>query len=331
LIKTLVVDGDSIFKIGLHGITNQIYKNKHIGAIYYFLTSVKKRLETSNYDKVVVFWDGEDNSIQRKNIYPNYKSNRKNLLTPEQEENKFYQRNRIKQYLEETYIRQGQFNECESDDCIAYYCHSTPQEIKTIMSGDKDLSQLISPTVNYYMPRLAKLLNDGDMIKMHEITVPVKNVKTVKILCGDSSDVITGIQSLGEKTLLKFFPEIVEREISVDYIKTRAEQLLIENKDNKVIQNLLSGKTKHGIFGEEYFIMNDKLINLENPLLTEEAKNEILTIINDKIDPEGRGWKNLIKMMTEDGLFHFLPQNDNAWTGFFTPYLKLARKETKKI
>ena len=38
-----------------------------------------------------------------------------------------------------------------------------------------------------------------------------------------------------------------------------------------------------------------------------------------------------MKMMVADGMFKFLPKNDEAWVNFLKPFLKLTRKEKRKI
>ena len=61
----------------------------------------------------------------------------------------FRQKNRISQYLEEFFIRQGGYDSCEADDCIAYYCKNSPKEYKTILTNDKDLLQLSNESQEY--------------------------------------------------------------------------------------------------------------------------------------------------------------------------------------
>jgi hypothetical protein len=107
--------------------------------------------------------------------------------------------------------------------------------------------------------------------------------------------------------------------------------LLKENKDNTALQNLLSGKTKEGIFGLEFFEINQKLVDLSNPLINEEGKEMVHLYYSESLDPDGRGYKNLIRMMMEDGLFKFLPKTDDNWTYFLKPFLKLTRKEKTKF
>jgi 5'-3' exonuclease len=330
VIKTLLVDGNNLFKIGFHGVKDYYHNGRHIGAIWHFVNTLRKFIEESNFDKVVVFWDGNENSIARKTLYPQYKENRRDSDNPFKEESSNYQKERIKQYLEETFVRQINVEKNEADDLMAYYCQISTNEQKTIFSSDKDLTQLISENVTIYSPSTRKYYKFGDKIKIYDYEFPHYNVKTFKILSGDKSDNIDGIYYLGEKTLVKLFPEILEKPISFTDILNRAEELLKEDKENKVLKNLLTGKTKTGIYGEEFFEINQKIVDLSNPIITEEGKEIVELYCNETLDPEGRGYRNLIKLMMEDGFFKFLPKGDDAWVNFVKPFLKLTRKEKKK-
>jgi 5'-3' exonuclease len=225
------------------------------------------------------------------------------------------------------FVRQVEFEYSEADDLIAYYCKISKDEDKTIFSGDRDLTQLISEDVTIYSPNTKKYYKKGDMIKLHEIEIPHYNVKTFKILSGDKSDNIDGIYYLGEKTFIKLFPEILEKEVSFSDILSKGEELLKEQKENTVLKNLLTGKTKEGIFGDEFFEINKKIVDLSQPLISEEGKELVEAYYSESLDPDGRGYKNLIRMMMEDGLFKYLPKGDEQWVYFLKPFLKLTRKE----
>jgi hypothetical protein len=106
-----------------------------------------------------------------------------------------------------------------------------------------------------------------------------------------------------------------------------SSNLLKEEKGNVALQNLLSGKTKEGIFGDEFFIINQKLVDLDEPLLSDEDKELVRLYYTESMDPDGRGHRNLIRMMMEDGFFKYLPKGDDAWVSFLKPFLKLTRKE----
>ena len=329
--KTLLVDGNNLIKIGFHGVKDYFHNGQHIGAIWHFLNTLRRFIEENNYNKVVVFWDSDTNSSQRRLIYPKYKLNRKEVSNEYKQESYEGQKQRVKQYLEEMFVRQVEVENSEADDLIAYYCQISEDEDKTIFSSDRDLTQLISEKVSIYSPSAKRYYKNGDTIKMSDFEVPHYNVKTIKILTGDSSDNIDGIFYLGEKTLFKFFPELLEKPVDYTDILSKGEELLKENKDNKSLQNLLSGKTKEGIFGDEYYDINKKLIDLSNPLINQEGKEMVDSYYSESLDPDGRGYKNLIRMMMEDGLFKYLPKSDDSWVYFLKPFLKLTRKEKSKF
>lgn len=329
--STLLVDGDNLTTIGFYGVKNYFYKGNHIGAIYHFLDVLRRSFDLFHLDKIVVFWDGEDGSITRKKFYSQYKENRKSRLKSEEEISSYnYQRNRIKKYLEEIFVRQGEYKYCECDDCIAYYVQNTPNEKKIIYSSDGDLTQLVSDHTQLYNPSHHKLYSPNDIFTYNHENILIENVKLVKMMCGDPSDNISGIKNLGIKRLISLYPEIVTEKITLEHIREKGNLILEQDKNNKLIQNLLSGLTKYGVFGDEFYEMNNKLVNLDDPFLTDEAKEDIKLLINDNIDPEGRSYKNTMKMMMEDGIFKVLPKSDDAWIKFLNPFLRLTRKEKNK-
>jgi 5'-3' exonuclease len=307
------------------------YKGTHIGGIYHFLNTLRRAFETYHLDKIVVFWDGLDGSATRRKIYVHYKENRRQRVRSEEELNSYqYQRERIKQYLEELYVRQGEFEYCETDDCIAYYTQNSPNENKIVYSSDGDLTQLVSENTQIFNPSHQKLYKQNDSIVYDHEEILIENVKLVKMLCGDSSDNIAGIKGMGVKRFLSLFPELKTEHLSVEQIKDKTNEMFLQDKHNKLLTNLLTGVTKHGVFGEEFFDVNSRIVSLDSPFLTDEAKESVDLLINEKLDQEGRSYKNAMKMMTEDGLFNVLPKSDDAWIKFINPFLRLTRKEKNK-
>ena len=329
--KTLLVDGNNLMKIGFHGVKEYYHNGNHIGGIWHFLNTMKRFIEEQNFDKIVVFWDGEGNSSKRKLIYPQYKENRVQELNEFKVQSFTYQKERVKQYLEEMFIRQVNIENNEADDLIAYYCQIASDELITIFSADKDLTQLISKNVSIYSPSAKQTYKFGDKIKLKEHEIPHNNILTYKVLAGDKSDNINGIYYLGDKTLFKLFPELLEKDVTIVDILTKAETLLKGDKENNVLKNLLTGKTKTGIYGEEFFEINKKIVDLSHPLIDDEGKQVVELYYKETLDPDGRGHRNLIKMMMEDGFFKFLPKGDDAWVNFIKPFLKLTRKEKQNF
>ena len=328
MIKTLLVDGDNLFKIGFHGAKDVYNDGAHVGGVFHFVNILRKFLEEHNHDKVVVFWDGDSNSSIRKSIYPQYKANRRQDMNEYKYESYLYQKSRVKQYLEEVFVRQVEMVNNEADDLIAYYCKISKNENIIIFSADKDLTQLISERVTIYSPITKQYFKNGDMISINKVDIPHYNVLLTKIFTGDKSDNINGIEGLGEKTLIKFFPQVQEKPCTVEEILDYARNIP-QKKPIKTLVNLLTGKTKSSIFGEEFYTTNKKIVDLTNPLITDDGKDLVSQILTDSIDPTDRGYKNLMRMMMEDGLFKYLPKNDEAWVNFLKPFMKLTRKEKR--
>jgi 5'-3' exonuclease len=330
-LKTLLVDGDNLFKIGFHGVREFFVDGNHIGGVYHFLNTLRKQLDDHNYDKVIVFWDGDGNSSQRREIYPKYKLNRRQDMNEFKFESYLNQKQRVKEYLEECFVRQIRVDNNESDDLIAYYCQVAKDEDKTVFTADKDLLQLIDSTTSIFSPMVKETYKMGDKVSVMGHKVPHQNILTLKVIMGDKSDNIDGIERLGEKTFLKYFPEVLDQQVSVNDILSKTNQLLQENENNKALQNLVKGKTKDGELGDSFFEVNKRIVDLSNPMITEEGKELVQLYYRESMDPEGRGSKNLIRMMTDDGFFKFLPKTDEAFLSFVKPFMKLTRKEKRKF
>lgn len=328
MIKTLLVDGDNLFKIGFHGVKELYNNGDHLGGLYHFINILRRFLEEHNLDKVVVFWDGDSNSSIRKSIYPQYKANRRQDMNEYKYESYLQQKSRVKQYLEEIFVRQVEMINNEADDLIAHYCKVATDEDVIIFSADKDLTQLISERVTIYSPITKQYFKNGDMITINKVEIPHYNVLITKVFTGDKSDNIDGIEGLGEKTLLKFFPDLQEMPCTMDKLLDIARNNE-QKKKPKALENILTGKTKNGILGEEFYNTNMKIVDLKNPLITDEGKELVEQIQTDTIDPTDRGYKNLMRLMMEDGLFKYLPKNDEAWVNFLRPFMKLTRKEKR--
>ena len=326
--KTLLIDGNNLFTIGFHGVREFYSEGKHIGGVFHFLNTIRLFLEKHNHDKVVVFWDGNENSLIRKNIYPRYKENRRISLDDHKYESYLYQRERVKDYLEEVFVRQCQVNQNEADDLIANYVQVAKDENIIIFSGDKDLTQLIGENVMLYSPVSKTYSKKGDLIHFKNIDIPHNNVYLYKVLIGDTSDNIYGITNFGEKKLKTFFPDFDKRDYTLQEVLDEAKALFEQTK-SKTLSNLLSGISKSGLVGDEFFEKTGKIIDLRNPLITDEGKTMVYEIYSERLDPTDRSYTNLLKLMRDDGFFKFLPKRDDAWVDFVKPFMKLSRKEKK--
>ena len=327
--NTLLVDGDSLLKTAYYGAKNLYYKETHIGGIFQFLTMLRKCLNEHRYDRVFVFWDGSFSGRLRYDIYKEYKSNRDkdfyNSKDPS-DPDLYIQKERVSQYCEELFIRQFKDEIIEADDSIAYYCSQIKEDEKiVIITNDRDMCQLIGKSVGVYVINLRKIVteeNYKDYFSHHHY-----NLKLIKIISGDNSDNIKGIKGVSEKTLIKYFPEITVRPLTLVEIFSKIELIQNERKTRlKTLDNIIN-KVTVGIQGNDIFEVNEKIINLKKPLLTESSKIELDELFDTPIDPEDRTTKNVIKMMLEDGLTMAIPGGRDGYISFLQPFLRIIKKE----
>ncbi|MCF8340109.1 MAG: hypothetical protein K9I82_03960 [Chitinophagaceae bacterium] len=326
--KTLLIDGNNLFTIGFHGVREFYSEGKHIGGVFHFLNTIRLFLEKHNHDKVVVFWDGAENSLSRKQLYPKYKENRIKPIDDHKYKSYLYQRERVKEYLEEIFVRQCIVEQNEADDLIAYYTKIAGDEKIIILSGDKDLTQLISENVTIFSPTSKSYIKNGELVVFKDVKIPHANISLYKVIIGDKSDNIDGILNFGEKKLKQYFPNVEKNAYTL-------EQLLYEANEhykvtpNKSLSNLINGISKSGLVGAEFFEVTSKIIDLKSPLITTLGIEMVNEVYSEKIDPTDRSYKNLVRFMSEDGFFKFLPKKDDAWVDFVRPFMKLSRKEKK--
>jgi DNA polymerase-1 len=326
---TLLVDGDSLVKTAYHGAKDLYYKDTHIGGIFQFLTMLRKIINEYRFDKIYVFWDGTFSGRLRHEIYKDYKSNRDKdfyVQQPPSEPNLYIQKERVMLYCEELFIRQFIDDVIEADDCVAYYVSQMKEDEKVvIMSNDRDLCQLIDDKVGVYVINLKKIVtkeNYNQYFKHHHT-----NLKLIKMISGDVSDNIKGIQGVSEKTIIKYFPEITEKTLTLTEIFSKIESIQKGRKSRlKTLDNILNSVT-NGVQKEKIYEINEKIIDLKNPLLTESSKNELDTLFEVPLDPDGRETKNVIKMMIEDGLMMAIPGGQEGYINFLQPFLRIIKKE----
>lgn len=325
-INTLLIDGESLLKQGFHG-TKQIQTEAgSSGTIFHFFNIIKTFYVKHFVTKVVVFWEGEESRKYRQTYYPYYKSQRNDRYTTADLDDLGHKRLRIKQYLEELYIRQVEVDGCEADDAIAHYVVNSPNELKIIYTADRDLLQLISPYTRVFLSDKKAMISDMNFTTF--FPYHRGNVGLIKMLAGDVSDNISGLQNIGEGVVLKLFPELKTEEKSVEWILDRTKEMMVEKPKSIQLQTIVEGKSKWGTNGRDYYNVMDKIINLKNPHVTEELKNTIIEMANDPIDPEGRGGVNVILVMIkEDHLLNLFPKYDDSYLGFWMPFNTIIQKE----
>jgi len=334
--RTLLIDGSYLLKRSFHGARDiQTTNFGHIGGLYSFLTTVRKMIKDHMINKVVLVWDGEGGGIYRHRIDKAYKANRKTKewhkkiemnaaeLRREKakEESILKQRKRVQAYAEELFLRQIEIDDIEADDLIAAYCieHNNKEEI-FLYSNDRDFAQLLDLNITIIFPNIPQPVTKTNYIMYfnHHYT----NALVMKIICGDSADNIVGVGGIKEKGLVEKFPELKFKTLTVRDICKRADEIQKERiskklKPLKALQNLISPE------GVERLKMNFQLTNLREPMLNEEAREELLQL-EVPLSPEDRGSNNLLKMMNED---QFLSIYNSNFVQYVEPFYTVIMHE----
>lgn len=362
---TLLVDGSNVLELSSLGDRRVSSNGKRVGGIFQMLLQLKILLQKGNFRYVYVFWDGDNSGYYRYLIDSDYKSNRdksyeeeseglsdymkefnarlKNMQSYIYKKNKersdeqkkekeiFYeQRDVVMQCLEELFIRQCVADKVEADDFIGYYVvNKKPNERIVIVSNDRDLTQLISEDVIVYVPSLKKFINTKNHTE--EMGYNYQNVLLKKMICGDASDNIKGIKGVGETTLFKNFPEFKERKVELNEVIERAKEInenrvKEKKKPLKWAENIVN-KITDGCQGERIYEINEKIINLKKPILTEEAKEIIDNMRYNAIDPEDRSFENLYKILMGAGVDDL--RDESRFASFFTEFKYLIDAEKK--
>lgn len=367
-ITTLLVDGSNILELSSAADHTLSSNGKEIGGIFQFILQLKIILQKGNFRYVYVFWDGDLSGYYRYLLNSQYKMNRdkdfesglneglseymkefemrikrmkeyifsndkEKLKQTRKNKELFYeQREIVMKCLEELYVRQCVCDKVEADDLIAYYVNNKkPNERIVIMSNDRDLTQLISEDVIVYVQSMKKFINTKN--HRSEMGYDYHNVMLKKIICGDPSDNIKGIKGVGEGTLFKNFPELLEREVSLEEIIEGAKQInenrvKDKKKPLKWAENIVNRVTD-GIQGDEIYNINEKIINLRKPLMTDEAKELMDMMMYAPIDPEGRSFENLYNILCDAGVDSL--KDEGAFASFFSTFHDLVNKEKKNL
>jgi 5'-3' exonuclease len=357
-----VIDGNNLLKIALVD-KRENQNGLEYGGVFMFLKLLGGVLLKKDFDYCFVCWDGEGSGILRWNYYKDYKANRdkhyemqtdyykklndyakfviayskskrgeENTHTIETEEESFERQKMIIQsILEELCVRQHEYENVEGDDIISYIVQNKhPEDKVVIVSSDKDLTQLISDTVIIYNPRTKGFITETNSSEVLGITH--KNVVLEKILCGDASDNIKGVKGIGQTTLIKLFPEIVNEKIDLEAVIERSKGLLDERKAQKkkplkTLENIVNGVTD-GCQGKNLYEINKKIIDLSEPLLTNEAKTELDDSLYTPMDTNDRNIKNVYSIIYENGMNDLI--DEEKFGNTFSPYSRIIMMEQRR-
>jgi 5'-3' exonuclease len=339
-IRTLLVDGNYLLKRSYFGAKDAFTPQfGAIGGLYGFMTTLRKLIREHQINKIVVAFDGENGGIDRYRLDPEYKANRKDKswhkkieltdaeIKREQAKDESILKNkkRIQQYLEELFIRQIEVDEIEADDLIASYCHTnSKKEIIFLFTNDRDFIQLLeSDSITILFGNMDHPTTKANFF--YDFNYHYTNGLILKIIGGDVADNIKGISGIKEDALIKYFPDIKFRKLTVREICIRADEInknriLEKKKPLKIFENLLNNVPR--------LRLNYELTDLARPFLNAQAVEE-LAQLEMPLSPENRGSKNLYKLMAEDGFLTIF--NGGNFVNYLEPFYTVVMFEKQLL
>lgn len=271
--RVLIVDSLNTFLRNFVAIHHINPAGNHIGGLAGFLKSIGSVIKQLQPTRVILVFDGQGGSTNKRYLYPEYKANRHitkisnwDAFDNQEEESDSItsQIVRLVDYLKCLPVDLISIDKIEADDVIGYLAQQFNDKVY-ILSTDQDYLQLVSDNVSVYSP-IKKVIYNAERV-LKEYGIPAHNFLTHKIIVGDKGDNVPGVRGIQIKTLLKMFPSLTKENV------VSLEDLLEEctGKDKKFID---IANYKHQLE------INKQLMDLQNPNIPEEDRiglDEVVT------------------------------------------------------
>lgn len=247
-----------------------------IGVVVGSLRSISHFIRETKLTDVIVVWDGEGGSSRRRSIYAEYKAGRRVRLNREFDsadgpaedmQNRIWQEDTLKRYLDMLGVMQVQVPGCEADDVIAYYARECLTDAALyIMTNDKDMLQLVRPGCVIYNPT-KKRMYDMATVQAEWFSLP-ENLPIVRAIAGDGSDNIDGVHGIGNKGATLLFPCLNQRVCKLDDLLDECEATLreVESGTRKMSKSAQEKRIKF-LQSEQTIRRNLQLMKLDGSML----------------------------------------------------------------
>jgi DNA polymerase I len=200
--EVFLVDGSAYIYRAYHAVAPlSTSRGLPTHAVFGFVNIVHRLLREKNPEYLAVVFDSRG-PVFRHQIYPAYKANR-----PPMPDDLSVQIPFIKSFVSACNIRQFEKPGVEADDIIASVAQLLAGQgfRVVIVSGDKDLLQLVNDQVVMWDPMKDKFFDPEEVRKKYNVG-PSQLLDCFSLI-GDSSDNVPGITGIGPKTAEKLINE----------------------------------------------------------------------------------------------------------------------------
>jgi DNA polymerase-1 len=252
--RFLIIDAFAILHRSFHALPPLSLPNGQLtNAVYGYTSVLLKVINDFSPNFLVVAFDRPEPTF-RKKMYTQYQATR-----PETDKGLVSQIDLVRKVTQTIGVPIYEMSGFEADDIIGTIVTKiSDKNIESIIvTGDRDILQLVSEKVKVYMPY--KGISEGKIYSKKEVEdllgVKPEQVIDYKALVGDSSDNYPGVNGIGPKTAGGL---IVKYGSLMNIYKHLAE---IENK--KVVEKLTNGKNDADISLKLATIARDVPIDFE--------------------------------------------------------------------
>ncbi len=200
--RLVLIDGNSLLYRSFYAIQRLSTSDGFpTNAIYGFLMTLRKIIGEESPRFLGVVFDTKGPTV-RHEVYKDYKAHRKPMP-----DDLVRQIPKLKEVLAAMRIPVRESEGFEADDVLGTLAvQAARKKIPTvIVSTDKDLLQLVGPSVSVYNPSKDVRLDEKGVREF--FGVPPSKVVDVLSLWGDSSDNVPGVPGIGEKTAKRLIEE----------------------------------------------------------------------------------------------------------------------------
>ncbi|KKS14082.1 MAG: polymerase I protein [Candidatus Daviesbacteria bacterium GW2011_GWB1_41_5] len=225
--RLVLIDGNALLHRAYHAtppLTTS--KGELVNAVYGFSSMLLKVLQELHPEYLAVAWDTKAPTF-RHGQFEKYKATRRAM-----DESLSSQFERAYEVLRAFNIPEFKLAGFEADDLVgALTVQSAKCKVQNlevvIMTGDRDIMQLISKNVKVFMSK--KTLSDIGLYGEEEFAARFgfapKNLVDYKGLAGDQSDNIPGVPGIGETTATKLIQKYGDMENIYKHLKELPERL----------------------------------------------------------------------------------------------------------
>ncbi len=243
--RLVLIDGNALLHRAYHATPPlNTSSGELVNAVYGFASMLLRSINELTPDFIVVTWD-EKGPTFRHQQYTQYKATRGPT-----DDGLSAQYKRVHEVVNALNIPEFKLSGYEADDLIGTLATQASKEKNLeiiILTGDRDIMQIIDKNVKGLMPR--KTLQDVGLYGVDEFVerfgFSPKQLIDYKALAGDASDNIPGVPGVGEVSATKLVKEFgsIEKLYQPKNLKTlpeRMQTLLGEGAESAVMSKTLA-------------------------------------------------------------------------------------------